>query len=258
MPGDIKVMKKTTENDNLLQKIKGNLPRHIAVIMDGNGRWAAARRLPRIEGHRAGSKAVRETVTACRELEIPFLTLYAFSEENWDRPKSEVQALMTLLQQFLRERIKELKKHQIAFDVIGEEERLSSAVRKEIERARAVTASGEEKMRLTLALSYGARSEIVRAARMLAGEVAEGKRNLEEITKESFSEALYTAGMPDPDLLIRTSGELRVSNFLLWQIAYTEMWITPVLWPDFRKEHLLQALEDYARRDRRFGKVRNR
>jgi len=230
------------------------MPRHIAIIMDGNGRWAKQRRLPRIEGHRAGIKAVREVVTSCRELEIPALTLYAFSEENWNRPKTEVRALMSLLRHFLKSELKLMLDNRIAFNVIGDEEKLPAGARRGIAETRERTADGD-KMRLTLALSYGARGEIVRAARRLAREVAEGKREVDSITKESFAQALYTADLPDPDLLIRTSGEQRISNFLLWQIAYTELWITPVLWPDFRKNHLLEAIEDYGRRERRYGRV---
>lgn len=230
------------------------LPRHIAVIMDGNGRWAKKRQLPRIEGHRAGIQSVREIVTACRELKIPVLTLYAFSEENWSRPKSEIQALMSLLRRFLKTELEQMMEHGICFDVIGDEGRLPASVRQSIARTRQSTAGGNQ-MRLTLALSYGGRSEIVHAARRLAQEVAEGKLDVASITQERFAQALYTADLPDPDLLIRTSGEQRISNFLLWQIAYTELWMTPVLWPDFRKEHLLEAIEDYRRRERRYGRV---
>ena len=232
----------------------GPLPRHIAIIMDGNGRWAQNRGYPRIEGHRSGIESVRETVKACRELGIEFLTLYAFSEENWSRPKTEVGALMRLLRQFLKSETKTMVEKGIRFNVIGDESRLPKEVRAAIGDACRKTATGNQ-MRLTLALSYGARSEIVRAARQLASEVVSGSRTLDQITKESFAGALYTADMPDPDLLIRTSGEQRISNFLLWQIAYTELWITPVLWPDFRKPHLMEAIENYRHRDRRFGKV---
>jgi undecaprenyl diphosphate synthase len=232
----------------------GQTPRHVAIIMDGNGRWANQRGFPRIEGHRAGIQSVRESVTACRELGVSHLTLYAFSEENWNRPKSEIRALMLLLDQFLKKEIREMKENGISFGVIGDIDKLPSPVQKSINRAIKETAGGEE-MRLTLALSYGGRNEIVHAARSLAQKAAGGVLNPEDITKEMFAGELFTGQMPDPDLLIRTSGELRVSNFLLWQIAYTELWITPVLWPDFRREHLEQAFEDYSRRERRFGRT---
>lgn len=231
------------------------LPRHIAVTMDGNGRWAQSRGLPRIEGHRHAVTSVREVVTGCREIGIEFLTLYAFSEENWNRPKAEIDGLMRLLQRFIRSELETMIENSISFDVIGEESRLPARVRKSIDDAREKTADGEM-MRLTVALSYGARSEIVRAARLLAQEAVEGKIQVEQIDKDVFAQKLYTSNLPDPDLLIRTSGEWRVSNFLLWQIAYTELWVTPVLWPDFRKKHLLEAIEEYSKRERRFGRVR--
>ncbi len=237
-----------------LKRQFARIPRHIAVIMDGNGRWAKQRRLSRTEGHRNAVKAVRETVTTCRELGIEVLTLYAFSEENWNRPKSEVQALLALLKQFLKSELQEMLENDISFDTIGDLTPLPSSVRKLIEETRDRTTGGK-KMHLSLALSYGSRSEIVQAARRIAEDVVQGKRKAEEITKEIFSRYLYTAGLPDPDLLIRTSGEMRISNFLLWQIAYTELWITPVLWPDFRREHILQAIEDYNRRERRYGRI---
>ena len=239
---------------NKQSPLSGKLPKHVAVIMDGNGRWAQSRKLPRIEGHRAGVQAVRDTVTACRELGIAYQTLYAFSEENWSRPKSEINALMRFLKRFLKSELKLMLDNEISFDIIGDADRLPASVLQAIDETRRKVADGD-KMRLTLALSYGARSEIVQAARRLAAEVVEGRRTVEEITKTSFAQALYTAGLPDPVLLIRTSGELRVSNFLLWQIAYTELWVTPVLWPDFRKKHLLEALEDFAQRERRYGRV---
>ncbi len=231
------------------------LPEHIAVIMDGNGRWAKSRSLPRIEGHREGAKSVRAVVTACRELEIPWLTLYAFSEENWNRPKTEVQGLMSFLKHYLKSELPTLIENEIAFDVIGDEERLPKSVRKTIADAREKAAGGK-KMRLSVALSYGGRSEIVRAARQLAEEVQRGEITPDQIDKAAFAQRLYTADMPDPDLLIRTSGEMRISNFLLWQVAYTELYITPVLWPDFRKEQLIQALVEFNKRERRFGRTR--
>jgi len=228
------------------------LPRHVAVIMDGNGRWANLRGLPRIEGHRMGVRAVRAVVECARELRIPCLTLYAFSLENWGRPKPEVLALMTLLKEFLVSELSLLRKHRIRLCVIGETSSLPFAVRKVLDRTVAATA-GNTGMTLTLGLSYAGRNEIVRAARRLAAEAAEGTIAPEEITEDVFSSRLDTAGIPDPDLVIRTSGEFRISNFLLWQSAYAEFSFTDVLWPDFSKAEFLQALEEYSRRHRRFG-----
>jgi undecaprenyl diphosphate synthase len=230
------------------------LPRHVAVIMDGNGRWARQRKLPRIEGHRAGVRAVRGTVTACRELGIQYLTLYAFSVENWERPKAEVTALMRLLRRYLDAEIEEMRKYGIRLRVIGDHSRLSPAVNKVLDKAIQDTAGGSELI-LSLALSYGGRDEILRAVRKIGRAAAAGEFSPDELTEERFAEYLDTHGIPDPDLLIRTSGEQRVSNFLLWQIAYAELHVTPVLWPDFTKDDLLKALEEYSRRDRRFGGV---
>jgi len=230
------------------------LPRHIAVIMDGNGRWAKARGLPRNEGHRAGAESVRNIVTECRSLGIGALTLYSFSTENWKRSKLEKAALWLLLRQFLKSELNLMLDKGIAFDTIGDEAPLEPVVRRAIDEVREKT-SGGDKMRLTLALNYGGRDEIIQAVRQMARQVADRKMTLEEITKESFSQALYTAHLPDPDLLIRSGGEQRVSNFLLWQIAYTELWITPVLWPDFGRDHLMEALRDFAKRERRYGRV---
>src|SRR6187399_186155 len=226
------------------------LPRHVAIIMDGNGRWAAARHLPRVEGHRAGIDAVRDTVETSARLGISVLTLYAFSVENWKRPDSEVTALMGLLKHYLRAELKSLLKNNIRFRVIGEADRLSDDIRDELQRAEDRTAANTG-MLFNIALSYGGRAEIVEAARR-AIRARVTADDLDETTFESF---LYTAGQPDPDLLIRTSGELRVSNFLLWQIAYAEMWVTEALWPDFRAQHLLEAIIDYQKRDRRYGAI---
>ena len=226
------------------------LPRHIAVIMDGNGRWAAMRHLPRVEGHRAGIDAVRDTVETSARLGVSVLTLYAFSVENWKRPDTEIRALMALLKHYLRLELKNLLKNNIRFNVIGQRDRLSPEIRRALEAAEADTL-GNTGMLFNIALSYGGRAEIVDAARraLRAGLAPEA------LDEDTFSGLLYTAGQPDPDLLIRTSGEMRVSNFLLWQIAYAEIWVTEALWPDFRARHLLEAVLDYQKRDRRYGAI---
>ena len=226
------------------------LPKHVAIIMDGNGRWAAERHLPRVEGHRAGIDAVRDTVETSARLGLPVLTLYAFSVENWKRPVPEVTALMGLLRQYLRLELKSLLKNGIRFRVIGQLDRLGREVREELEAAVERTASNTG-MVFNIALSYGGRAEIVDAARQA---IAQGIA-AEDLDEDAFASLLYTAGQPDPDLLIRTSGEMRVSNFLLWQIAYAEIWVTDTFWPDFRARHLLEAVADYQRRDRRYGAV---
>jgi len=226
------------------------LPKHVAIIMDGNGRWAAERHLPRVEGHRAGIDAVRDTVETSARLGLPVLTLYAFSVENWKRPVPEVGALMGLLRQYLRAELNSLLKNRIQFRVIGQLERLSPEVREELAAAVERTASNTG-MVFNIALSYGGRAEIVDAARQA---IVRGIAP-EALDEETFASLLYTAGQPDPDLLIRTSGEMRVSNFLLWQIAYAEIWVTDTFWPDFRARHLLEAIADYQRRDRRYGAV---
>jgi len=220
--------------------------------MDGNGRWAKARGLPRMEGHRAGIRSVRAVVECARELRIPYLTLYAFSSENWGRPRAEVTLLMRLLGEFLEKELPELAKHGIRLRAVGETWLLPEGVRTSLERTISAT-SGNEEMTLTLALSYAGRNEIARAAKRLAEEVAAGKVAPDEITEELFSSRLDTAGFPDPDLVIRTSGEIRVSNFLLWQSAYAEFVFTDTLWPDFGRTEFLAALEEFSRRDRRFG-----
>ena len=228
------------------------LPRHVAIIMDGNGRWAKRRALPKIMGHRQGVKAVRSTVRLCRELNIPVLTLYAFSQENWGRPRAEVSALMDLLYDYLKSELDEMLGNQISLRAIGQIECLPERVRTclldTIERTSSNTA-----MILNLALSYGGRAEIVGAARRLAHKCLSGTLNPEDIDEAMFASNLDTAGLPDPDLLIRTSGENRLSNFLLFQTAYSEFYITPALWPDFDKEELLKALFEYQKRERRFG-----
>ncbi len=226
------------------------LPRHIAIIMDGNGRWAATRHLPRVEGHRAGIEAVRATVETSARLGISVLTLYAFSVENWKRPDTEIRALMGLLKHYLRLELKTLLRNNIRFRVIGQPDRLGPDVRDELSMAEERTAENTG-MLFNIALSYGGRAEIVDAARRAIREGIAA----DALDEARFGALLYTAGQPDPDLLIRTSGEMRVSNFLLWQIAYAEIWVTDALWPDFRARHLLEAVTDYQKRDRRYGAV---
>jgi undecaprenyl diphosphate synthase len=226
------------------------LPRHIAVIMDGNGRWAAQRHLPRVEGHRAGIDSVRDIVETSARLDIGVLTLYAFSVENWKRPITEVSTLMSLLKRYLRLELNTLLRNNIRFRVIGREEELAPDVRGELKMAEEQTARNKG-MLFNIALNYGGRAEIVEAARRA---IASGISPA-DLDEQHFSEFLYTAGQPDPDLLIRTSGEMRVSNFLLWQIAYAEIWVTDTLWPDFRKRHLLEAILAYQKRDRRYGGI---
>jgi undecaprenyl diphosphate synthase len=231
-----------------------NIPGHVAIIMDGNGRWARERGLPRSEGHRAGAESVRRVVEACNEFGVRYLTLYAFSTENWRRPASEVRALMSLLGRFLEERTADLQRYGIRLQAIGEVERLPALVRRKLDKTMAATATNTRGV-LTLALSYGSRAELVRAARRLAERVQRGELAPEQITEEAFGRELYTAGMPDPDLIIRTANERRLSNFLLWQGSYAELWVTPVCWPDFGREQFLEALTDYTHRVRRYGGV---
>ena len=228
------------------------IPRHIAVIMDGNGRWAKDRGLPRLQGHRAGAESVREVMEACIELGVKYLTLYAFSSENWSRPETEVSALMGLLDRFLDEKAKDLDRQNVRLLAIGQLDRLPAKTRALIERIMARTAN-HSTMTLVLALSYGGREEIVAAARSLAEDAVAGTIGVADIDGELFASRLQTAGIPDPDLLIRTSGEMRVSNFLLWQISYAEMVIVKKYWPDFRQGDLFEAVHEYKRRHRRFG-----
>jgi undecaprenyl diphosphate synthase len=225
-----------------------HLPSHIAIIMDGNGRWASRRHLPRVEGHRSGITAVRETVEASARLGIDVLTLYAFSLENWKRPEAEVTTLMALLKRYLRLELSTLLKNNIRFRVIGRQQELAPDIQKELADAVDRTAKNTGLL-FNIALNYGGRAEIVDAVR----KAIEAGVPAAEIDERRFGEFLYTAGQPDPDLLIRTSGEMRVSNFLLWQIAYSEIWVTDTLWPDFRAQHLLQAILEYQKRDRRYG-----
>ena len=228
------------------------IPRHIAVIMDGNGRWAEERGLPRREGHRAGAESVREIMEGCKELGVEYLTLFAFSSENWNRPAAEVHALMGLLDRFLREKAKELDTQNVRLLAIGQLERLPSKTRALLGSIIARTAS-HSAMTMVLALSYGAREEIVAAARSLAADVAAGTLAPAAIDAELFSSRLQTTGIPDPDLLIRTSGEMRISNFLLWQISYAEIIIVKKNWPDFRQGDLFEAVSEYQHRHRRYG-----
>jgi undecaprenyl diphosphate synthase len=241
---------------DLLQSIRlgGCIPAHVAVIMDGNGRWAGARGLPRFRGHSAGVKSVRDCIEGAIEAGVEYLTLFTFSQENWSRPASEVDALMRLLQRYARQEREELRKQGVEVRVFGDLDRLARGPRRAVEEIQAHTRGGRN-LKLNLMISYGGRSEITRAARHLAERVVRGELRPDEIDDAAFAAELYTADTPDPDLLIRTSGEQRISNFLLWQMAYTELFVTPVLWPDFRREHLYQAIYDYQRRERRFGRV---
>lgn len=227
-------------------------PRHIAIIMDGNGRWAKERGWIRLKGHEQGAGSVQESLDACLEAGVEYLTLYAFSSENWKRPKLEVQGLMTLLEHYLGNKIEEMNQNGIRFNAIGRLSELPPAIQKRLQKAIDATAHNS-KLTLTLALNYGARAEIVDATKAIARKVQQGILSLEQITEETISHHLYTTSMPDPDLFIRTSGEYRISNFLLWQLSYTELYITPKLWPDFKKADLLAAIEEFKKRERRFG-----
>ncbi len=230
------------------------VPRHVAIILDGNGRWAKQRGLARIFGHEEGAKAVRGSVEGCGELGIEYLTLYAFSQENWQRPKIEVTALMRLLQNFLKDTTPELMEKNVRLHAIGRIDELPDSCRAELHRSIERTAANTG-LTLILALSYGARAEIIDAVRSIAREIQAGHLDEAMVDPELFSRHLYTRAYPDPDLLIRTSGEMRLSNFLLWQLSYAEIHFTPVLWPDFRKQDLLAAVEDYSNRQRRFGSL---
>lgn len=232
--------------------IKLPRPRHLAIIMDGNGRWAKSKGLPRAAGHRAGAETLRAIVEACVEVGIDYLTVYAFSTENWKRPSDEVNALMGLLVEYIEKELDELKRNGIKIKTIGNIYGLPSSAVARVEKAEKETAHNQ-KLVLQIALNYGGRKEILDAVKNIAGEVAAGKLTAETIDQETLEEHLYTAGIPDPDLLIRTAGELRLSNFLLWQSAYTEFWFTEVFWPDFTAQHLYQAIYDYQYRQRRFG-----
>ncbi len=228
------------------------LPRHIAIIMDGNGRWARKRNLPRTIGHRAGVEALRRIVKACVEWDIAILTVYAFSTENWKRPREEVVALMNLMVEYLRRELPELRREGVQIRAIGRLEGLPPKAQEEIAKAIEDTADNN-KLILNLALNYGGRAELVDTCRKIAHQVAFGNLLPEAIDEEVINNFLYTGGLPDPDLLIRPSGEMRISNFLLWQLAYTELWVTDIYWPDFNRENLREALLAYQQRERRFG-----
>ncbi len=238
----------------MVDLIPEKLPKHVAIIMDGNGRWARQKGLNRIKGHQKGADAVRSVVEASRELGIGWLTLYAFSEENWKRSAFEVKTLMELLERFLKEEVNELIRHKIRLNCIGRPSRLPQKTRKALESALDLTKTHND-MVLTLALSYGGRQEITDAVKSISELIASGNMSPNDVSEATISRYLYTSGIPDPDLLIRTGGEYRVSNFLLWQIAYTELYVTQVYWPDFNKKCYVEALLDYQKRERRFGAV---
>jgi undecaprenyl diphosphate synthase len=230
------------------------LPRHVAVIMDGNGRWAQHRGLTRIEGHKRGKDSVRAVVEAARRLGIEYLSLFAFSTENWNRPRREVDALMSLLRRYLRTELRKMMKNEIRLLAIGDIKRLPETLQRELQASIEAT-KNNQRMTVVLAVSYGGREEIVQAARAMARDVHAGRLDPERIDEEVFGGYLTTAGIPDPDLLIRTSGEMRISNFFLWQSAYTEIYFTETLWPDFREPHFIEALKVYQQRERRFGRI---
>jgi undecaprenyl diphosphate synthase len=243
-------------SEDLLENIKlnGGVPQHVAIIMDGNGRWAREREMPRPFGHQAGMKSVREVVEGALAAGVEVLTLFAFSTENWQRPPAEIEALMALLEEYIASEMEELRAQGVTVRFLGDLDRLNDASRASVRRLEGATTGGG-RLALNICLSYSSRAEITRAARQLAEEVAAGRLTPADVTEEALSERLFTAAWPDPDLLIRTSGELRLSNFLLWQLAYAEFHVTPVLWPDFTRQHLFQAILDFQRRERRFGRV---
>ncbi len=243
-------------SDDLVESIrlKGDVPRHVAIIMDGNGRWATERSLPRPLGHQAGMKAVRQVVEAAIEVGVEVLTLFAFSQENWQRPPEEIDALMTLLEEYIALELEDLRANGATVTVLGDLERLAPSALAAVDRIMASTAGGD-RLALNLCISYSSRAELTRAARLLAEAAAAGTLDPATITEDMLASKLLTAEWPDPDLLIRTSGEMRISNFLLWQLAYAEIVVSPVLWPDFNREHFFEAILEYQRRERRFGRV---
>jgi undecaprenyl diphosphate synthase len=243
-------------SDDLLRRLKvhGSVPAHVAIIMDGNGRWAKGRALPRPLGHHAGMRAVREVIQGCLDAEVGVLSLFAFSQENWQRPAVEIDALMSLLEEYIAREVDNLRSKGVSVCILGDVERLSPGARQAVNRITEETAGGQE-LALNLCISYSSRAEITRAARQLAEDVAAGRLEPREIDEDAMARRLYTAPWPDPDLLIRTSGEMRISNFLLWQLAYAELYVTPLLWPDFTRRHLFEAILEFQRRDRRFGRV---
>ncbi|MBK6779323.1 MAG: isoprenyl transferase [Gemmatimonadetes bacterium] len=242
--------------DELLRQVKlnGALPAHVAIIMDGNGRWARGRALPRPFGHKAGMKAVREVVEGALAAGVEVLSLFAFSQENWQRPAEEIGALMGLLEEYIAREMADLKEQGVVVRFLGDLDRLPVSQRAAVDRLMSHT-SGGRRLSLNILISYGSRAELARAARLLAEEVRAGRMDPADVDEDAISRRLYTSAWPDPDLLIRTSGELRISNFMLWQLAYAELFVTPVLWPDFTRQHLWEAILEYQRRDRRFGKV---
>jgi undecaprenyl diphosphate synthase len=235
-------------------RLNGAVPRHVAIIMDGNGRWARERLMPRPFGHRSGMKTVREVVEGAIEAGIEVLSLFAFSQENWQRPMTEVSALMSLLEEYIAREADELEEKGVRVRMLGELERLTPPAAAAVDRVMSQTAHND-KLTLNLFISYGSRAEILRATQSIAADVAAGRLTAAEVTEEEFEKRLFTAGCPDPDLLIRTSGEQRISNFMLWQVAYTELYMSPVLWPNFRRQELFEAILDFQSRDRRFGRV---
>lgn len=250
------IVKPGTAESELLDAIDdARLPAHIAVIMDGNGRWAKRQGKPRIFGHRAGSDSVRSIIDTCARLEIKAVTLYAFSTENWKRPKSEVSGLMSMLKRVLRHELDQVHSNNIRFQTIGNIEGLAPDVQRELAVASEKTRENTG-MVMNVALNYGGRAEIARAARLAASQILEQGRSIDSLTEDDIDRNLYTSGLPEVDLMIRTSGEFRISNFLLWQIAYSEIYVTPVLFPDFRRPQILEAIIDYQKRDRRFGGVK--
>jgi undecaprenyl diphosphate synthase len=254
-PNFVDVLKPgTSEADALAAIDLGRLPRHIAVIMDGNGRWAKQRGKPRIFGHRAGAESVRSILDTCTRLMIPAVTLYAFSTENWKRPKAEVTGLMSMLKRYIRSEMREVQANNIRFQAIGDIRGLAPDVQKEIDWATRETADNSGTI-LSVALNYGGRQELVEAARRAASDLAASGRELAELSEADIDRHLYTKGLPDVDLLIRTSGEMRISYFLLWQIAYAEIYVTPTLFPDFRRPEIFDAIIEYQKRDRRFGAI---
>ena len=238
-------------------RLNGDVPAHVAIIMDGNGRWAGERGLPRHLGHREGMKAVRETISGAVEVGIEILTMFAFSTENWNRPPQEVSALMRLLQHYARRESDELRRQGVEVHVLGERDRIDDVTRDAVDAIVADTRGGTA-LRLNLMISYGGREELVRSARILAERVRRGELEPEDIDESVIEDTLFTRDVSPPDLLIRTSGEYRISNFMLWQVAYTELHITPVYWPDFGREQLFEAIQDYQSRERRFGRVESR
>lgn len=244
------------ENDKIIKEIDmNNIPKHIAMIMDGNGRWAKKRNLPRSFGHKAGVETIREIVKSCSKLGVKYLTLYAFSTENWKRPADEVSTLMNLLVEYLKGELEELNNNNVIINYIGDISALPDICQNELLNSHFKTKNNTG-LTLNLALNYGGRDEIIRAIKRISHDISENCIDIEKIDEKLISNYLYTSNMPDPDLLIRTSGELRISNFLLWQIAYSELWFTDVYWPDFKPYHLYKAIIDYQKRDRRFGTVK--